>query len=204
MKRKIYKIILIVKTGLHIGSGNDQFKIGGIDSYVVKDPISKLPYIPGSSLKGKIRSLLEIEKNLFKNGNPSKTGEVAEVFGSGGDKTENENKKYTKVIFRDAHLTEEWKKKYENEEIENEIKAEVSIDRLTGTASGAGPRFIERVPKDVQFEIEIILRGETDDDLEKSLKLIKEGFELLKNDYLGGSGSRGYGAVEILELVEKK
>ena len=46
-------------TGLHIGAGNDEIRIGGIDNPVLKHPYSGQPYIPGSSLKGKVRSLLE-------------------------------------------------------------------------------------------------------------------------------------------------
>ena len=50
---------IVLKTGLHIGAGSDEIHIGGIDTPVVKDPLKGWPYIPGSSLKGKIRTLLE-------------------------------------------------------------------------------------------------------------------------------------------------
>ncbi len=46
-------------TGLHIGGNSTEMEIGGADSIVVRDPISNFPYIPGSSLRGKMRSLLE-------------------------------------------------------------------------------------------------------------------------------------------------
>ena len=46
-------------SGLHIGSGNAEMHIGGTDNPVIKNPVTNQPYIPGSSLKGKMRSLLE-------------------------------------------------------------------------------------------------------------------------------------------------
>jgi CRISPR-associated protein Csm3 len=48
-----------VETGLHISGGEGKLDIGGIDKLVVRDPISEHPYIPGSSIKGKLRSILE-------------------------------------------------------------------------------------------------------------------------------------------------
>jgi CRISPR-associated protein Csm3 len=52
-------------TGLHIGAGKDEVKIGGMDNPVVRNPLTREPYIPGSSLKGKIRMLLELYYGLF-------------------------------------------------------------------------------------------------------------------------------------------
>src|ERR1700739_2486715 len=46
------------ETGLHIGAGKGSLEIGGADNPVVKDAFG-MPYIPGSSLRGKLRSLLE-------------------------------------------------------------------------------------------------------------------------------------------------
>lgn len=58
---------LICETGLHIGGTAEGFEIGGLDSPVIKDRLSDYPYIPGSSLKGKLRHLLEwsLGKNPF-------------------------------------------------------------------------------------------------------------------------------------------
>lgn len=50
---------LVVKTGLHIGGGGEKLDIGGLDKPVVRDPITQFPYLPGSSIKGKLRSILE-------------------------------------------------------------------------------------------------------------------------------------------------
>jgi CRISPR-associated protein Csm3 len=51
--------VLTVETGLHIGGGGETLKIGGIDKPVIRDPITDYPYLPGSSIKGKLRSILE-------------------------------------------------------------------------------------------------------------------------------------------------
>lgn len=51
--------ILECVTGTRIGGTQEKFEIGGIDNPVIKDPLTDLPYIPGSSLKGKLRHLLE-------------------------------------------------------------------------------------------------------------------------------------------------
>jgi CRISPR-associated protein Csm3 len=50
---------LIVETGLHIGGGGESLDIGGLDKPVIRDPLTLQPYLPGSSIKGKLRSILE-------------------------------------------------------------------------------------------------------------------------------------------------
>ena len=50
---------LLLETGMHIGGGGEKLDIGGLDKAVVRDPITQFPYLPGSSIKGKLRSILE-------------------------------------------------------------------------------------------------------------------------------------------------
>lgn len=205
MKKKNYTIKLKVITGLHIGIGSDRPEIGGIDNPFIKDPISKLPYIPGSSLKGKLRSLLdtESEKYMLKkvNGKEKINEDIQKVFG-GGDEP-------TRLIFRDAQLSKgnngsvNYFEKYRIGEIQTEAKTEVAISRKTGKAAGSGPRTTERIPPETEFEGEILIRYSNNEDLEKTISILKEAIELLNNDYLGGSGSRGYGAVKVT-LTEKE
>jgi CRISPR-associated protein Csm3 len=188
MEKINYKITLTVLTGLHIGAGNDNVQIGGVDSEVIKDPVTKLPYIPGSSLKGKIRCLLETE-----GGKGLDNDIVLKCFGQW------ENKKVespTRFIFRDLKLTDECKKMFNNGELITESKSEVKINRTTGTAEKSGPRTIERVPPTVAFEGEILIRVINDDKKDDMINLLEEGIKLLNNDFLGGSGSRGYGHVK--------
>jgi len=227
MNKTSFTLKIIVQTGLHIGSGNDKVQIGGVDSEVIKDPITKLPYIPGSSLKGKIRCLLETESKIFTSDELKQHNNAGELndelnkyfginvqFKKKMDK-ENEERKNrneepieyetpTRIIFRDLHLSEgysvdnkviNYKKEFLEGKLTTEFKSEISIDRKKGTVTSAGPRTIERVPPQVVFEGNVIIRYEDDNELKQIKNVLKEGLELLKNDYLGGSGSRGYGAV---------
>ena len=68
--KKLEKIVEItgtleLLTGLHVGAGKDEVKIGGVDSPVIKNPLTGEPYIPGSSLKGKMRMLLELATGSY-------------------------------------------------------------------------------------------------------------------------------------------
>ncbi|NCC71344.1 hypothetical protein EOM09_07225, partial [bacterium] len=78
---KNYEILkgeIILRTGLHIG-GISGTKIGGVDSPVIKDPVG-MPYIPGSSLKGKFRSI----KYLLDN-QKEESSDLLDMFGRAGD-----------------------------------------------------------------------------------------------------------------------
>ncbi len=211
---KMIKGRIILKTGLHIGAGSDEIKIGGIDNPVVKDPITGYPYIPGSSIKGKVRALLEwFTGNVdLKEGRAFSTKDsdnpIARIFGNGKNIDEYKGGP-TRVSFSDCKLLNA------EELISNnaltEIKTEVSIDRRKGTASGAGPRQMERVPAGAEFSFEFSYKvfdmgdnGELD---EKNFDLLLQGLKLLEMDSLGGSGSRGYGKIKIIfdnkEIQEK-
>lgn len=198
MKKVTKKIELEVLTGLHIGAGNDAVQIGGVDSAVIKDPVSSLPYIPGSSLKGKIRCLLETE-----GGYSEMDDTINDYFGPTSDylKTKKNDKNYvqkpTRYIFRDLTLDDDNKQKFLSGEVTTEFKTEIVIDRNKGTAKDGGLRTIERVPPSVKFKGEILIRVMIEDDETKLLEILKKGINLLSKDYLGGSGSRGYGAVKV-------
>ncbi|MCK5507287.1 MAG: type III-A CRISPR-associated RAMP protein Csm3 [Desulfobacterales bacterium] len=202
---------ITLKSGLHIGAGDMEMKIGGTDNPVIKHPHTLEPFIPGSSLKGKVRSLLEMRSGLMKKskGKPlspsdleecteeeKKEGEkILKLFGSSGADDEYLAKLGpTRTSFADAFLTEEWRKKAtENQWSLIEVKSENTIDRITGTAKH--PRFIERVPSGVEFDFCVALKiMEEDEELEDFLI---DGLRLLQMDALGGSGSRGYGKIEF-------
>jgi CRISPR-associated protein Csm3 len=183
---------LQLETGLHIG-GSDAFAaIGAIDSPVMKDPVTNLPIIPGSSIKGKMRSLLA---KAYNNGVAIKvendSDEISRLFGNAkSDKFKN-----GKLIFRDAFLSnkEELEKKGAN--MMTEIKFENTIDRITAEAN---PRQIERAIVGSCFAFELIYEISGDNvDINKDIEIITNGLKLLELDYLGGSGSRGYGKVKF-------
>lgn len=201
MKKEVKKIVIEVLTGMHIGSGNDSVQIGGVDSAVIKDPVSSLPYIPGSSIKGKIRCLLETE-----GGYTELDDTINDLFGPTSEylRTKKDDKSYiqkpTRFIFRDLYLDKQSEEKFKSGEIITEFKTEIKIDREKGTAKDGALRTIERVPPTVKFKGEILIRY-TEGELENIKSILNKGFDLLNNDYLGGSGSRGYGAVKV-ELSE--
>lgn len=193
--KKIKKEYTIkVLTGLHIGGSSENVEIGGIDNPVIKLGDGK-PYIPGSSLKGKIRSLLEQSKGVKK---VEGDFEINKLFGAAAG---NENATPSKVIFRDFYLTEDSIEKLKNSDYlpmpYTENKYENVIDRVTGKAQH--PRQTERVPAEAEFKGEIIINIWDSDKEQDFIKMLEDGISLLENDYLGGSGSRGYGQVEFKE-----
>jgi len=195
---KTFKGKIKVLTGLHIGAGNDKVEIGGMDNPIIRNPLNREPYIPGSSIKGKVRSLLEWNEGKVTDGEPCKCGKsdclVCTVFGTAnnskdGDKTRGP----TRIIVRDAFLTDEWKEKFKTGKIIEE-KSENSINRITAKAN---PRPIERVVPGVEFDFEIVLRILETDKADALVAFVKKGLTLLQNDFLGGGGSRGSGKIEF-------
>jgi CRISPR-associated protein Csm3 len=179
-----YNVVLTVVTGLHIGSGDAGIEIGGVDLPVVKDKMN-MPYIPGSSLKGKMRSLLEMRTDAFdkKDGGPhalnvekcAQECDICRAFGVSGvpkksmtDPSERKewNSKVreilraigpTRMMVRDLVLSKNAKKRIETYGLER--KTEVLIDRATGTAKNhVGPRTMERIPPGTVFKGQIVFR----------------------------------------------
>lgn len=205
-------------TGLHIGGSSEKIEIGGVDNPIIRNPVDDFPYIPGSSIKGKMRALLEwkldkVEPNGEVHGSNKnkpcrdKDCPICCIFGSSaGQETDTGP---TRLIVRDAKLTDTSKEMLKKLKEEKglpyaEEKYENTINRITAEAN---PRQMERVPAGTQFEFEMIYRifdenndgGKKDEDLFKNVEL---GLELLQQDYLGGSGSRGYGKIKIEYKIE--
>lgn len=193
-----------IQTGLHIGGGKEGVKIGGTDNPVIRtyvkykntenDPGTtiEIPYIPGSSVKGKMRSLLE----AFYANQSDKIQLIKKLFGVGASEKD-VNIGPTRLIVRDSYPTTEWLKKLVTEDIYErgtEIKGENKINRENGRAD---PRFIERVIPGIDFDLETIVTIYEGDDENALLNILKEGIELLQDSYLGGQGTRGYGKVKI-------
>lgn len=202
---KIYKVTfdLELMTGLHIGGSSDTFDIGGADSTVIKNPLTHEPYIPGSSIKGKLRSLLtqkygkfnEKEKDIvFEDDEEGKTmRNLFEPVDYGDDRIQ-----VSKAIFRDALLTDESRanlEKHLGSGVYTEIKAENKISLLKGKAES--PRFIERVPAGAVFGGEILLQVFDEDNEEYFKAKLKEAINMLELNYLGAGGTRGYGKVKV-------
>ncbi|MDR1583608.1 MAG: type III-A CRISPR-associated RAMP protein Csm3 [Prevotellaceae bacterium] len=197
---KIVKGIIRLESGLHIGGSKSSLDIGGLDSPVIKTP-QGIPYIPGSSLKGKIRSLLGLKEGSHdvKDDSPL----LKKMFGYQGGNNNSNDGEISRLIFRDAlldtdHFEERFKEKDAVLETDfTEAKWENTINRVEGKAKNGGLRQLERVPAGAQFDFEIVINiFDIDSNINIEEKL-KEGLALLENNYLGGSGSRGYGKVSI-------
>lgn len=218
---KEIKGVITLQSGLHIGAGDMDMKIGGVDNPVIKHPHTNEPYIPGSSIKGKVRSLLEMKSGLMAKtgGSPvsinvlnkcdgtfrSECQKILQLFGSSGaDSDESQKLGPTRVSFSDCPMNRDWLKTCIDRNLPlTEVKSENSIDRIKGTA--LNPRFTERVPADAKFDFAVTLKQMEDDpDL---LDYLLSGLKLLESDSLGGSGSRGYGRVKFEftdKLIEEK
>ena len=190
--------IIEVKTGLHIG-GDDTFSaIGAIDSPVVRDPLTRDPIIPGSTLKGKMRSLMAKEMGSEplegSAGFEADCDQIKRLFGSsekGSDDT-GKGMQISRLQFSDCFLVN----KDKLPEI-FEAKFENSIDRLTCIAN---PRQIERVVRGAQFKLDLIYNVENETQVIQDFENISRAFELLENDYLGGGGTRGNGRVIFKDI----
>ncbi len=204
-------------SGLHIGSGNSEIHIGGTDNPVIKNPINQQPYIPGSSIKGKMRSLLEWHSGLVgdTNGAPvtfkdipqleeqkqQKAKQIIKLFGGAPDnhiKDELLNEiGPTRLAFWDCALDQQWVKQMEDKSLMlTETKMENTIDRIKGTADN--PRNTERVPATAMFDFNLTVR--VHDNENDVLETILTGLKLLELTGLGGSGSRGYGKIKFTQL----
>lgn len=206
-KKIIIKATMSILTGIHIGDSKESVQIGGVDSPVVHRKDNNQPYIPGSSLKGKIRSLLEIAMgenadSKFKNYS-EKAKDFERLFGSADYPA--------RILVRDADLTTDSVQKLKDSDFTDmpytEVKFENVINRIKGTAEH--PRQIERVPAGAEFDVEFIINIVDTDEYSMSDKetyfteILKAGISLLEDDYLGGSGTRGYGRVKFSELEKK-
>ncbi|MCS7012024.1 MAG: type III-A CRISPR-associated RAMP protein Csm3 [Chloroherpetonaceae bacterium] len=189
--------IIETVTGLHIGGSKTALDIGGIDLNVIKTARG-VPFIPGSSIKGKLRAILAREEGSLDIKQDSAV--LQEIFGSANDKTQ--EGKPARLIVRDAFLDEEhFREKFRDATLEfdfTESKWENTINRKTGTADH--PRQLERVPAGARFKFEMILNIFDDDKGQSHLDQVCKAMLILQDDYLGGQGSRGYGKVKFSEV----
>ncbi len=195
-------------TGLHIGGKGGNLEIGGVDNPVIRDVLTQQPYIPGSSLRGKLRSQLERKLNADQNKSVGKAKihmcekkehpcRVCRLFGVPAS---SDFGSPTRLLVRDVAMTEasvqRLNKAFTDQQF-TELKSEVAIDRVTAMAS---PRNIERVPAGTVFgPAELVFSIFEAEDLEL-LKDLRDGLQLVEDDYLGGGGSRGNGKIRFKNL----
>jgi CRISPR-associated protein Csm3 len=210
-------------TGLRIGAGDNEMHIGGVDNTVIKHPLTGAPYIPGSSLKGKMRSLLEWRSGAVQeaplgtkdlneetkdlneetNVQQKEIKRILQLFGIGGGDAKDAEKLVrklgpTRLAFWDCPLDPKWEEGVRNNnQLLTEVKSENLINRISGVAEH--PRNTERVPAGAKFTFRLSLKKLASDD-EKLLETVLQGLKLIEHDSLGGSGSRGYGKVKFVGL----
>ena len=205
-------------TGLHIGAGSEEMHIGGTDNPVVKNPVDRRPYIPGSSLKGKMRSLLEWQAGTVgeTDGDPigfryasgiedekkrTRAENILKLFG-GAPESERDDAFVrrigpTRLAFWDCPIDEDWIRQMDGRSVSyTEVKMENVIDRIGGAARD--PRSNERVPAGARFEFRLTMRVH---DGEELFPEVLRGLCLVQLTGLGASGSRGYGKVKFRDLT---
>jgi CRISPR-associated protein Csm3 len=206
--------LLTLKTGLRIVNDAAEMHIGGVDDPVLRNPLTNQPYIPGSSLKGRMRSLLEWKSGAvrpnplgladLKGADPAQKKAIEDIlklFGfSGGVKPEDEQLASqigpTRLSFWDCELHADWVAQHDLDNLGlTEIKTENTIDRITGQSENL--RHFERILAGAQFSFHLSLKEIDGEDL---LPAVWTGLRLIELDSLGGSGSRGYGKVKFTEL----
>ncbi|WP_346710599.1 type III-A CRISPR-associated RAMP protein Csm3 [Phocaeicola salanitronis] len=200
LKKIVYTGTITLKTGLHIGGTNAALNIGGPDKFVVRNPVNNVPYIPGSSLKGKMRALVEIANGCitYTNRGEAKASEDPNSISGRlfGVATGKDNNRPSRLIVRDAEMDISHPEMFENTDLPyTESKTEVTIDRVTAKAN---PRTFERVPAGAVFKLNMVLNIFEGEDEQGLKDTVKQAIRLLENDYLGGNGSRGYGQVKIM------
>jgi CRISPR-associated protein Csm3 len=211
------------ETGLHIGAGKGSLEIGGSDNPVFKDAAGR-PYIPGSSLRGKIRSLLEQfsgaavpaelvylsrrkgqEVRIHQSDRPD--DDICVLFGRNagrmervtGEPVDSHHATPARLSVFDAPLEVESITPPMRENLDDElteVKSENAIDRIT---SQANPRTLERVPAGARFHVRFVFDLLCDEDAPLFSQFV-QGLRLLEDDALGGGGSRGSGRVRFSNL----
>lgn len=202
-------------SGLRIGAGDSEMRIGGVDNTVIRHPHTQAPYIPGSSLKGKMRSLLEWRSGAVKEaplGYPdlqnasgavqAEVKHILQLFGISGDAKlgkEMQELGPSRLSFWDCNLQAAWEKEIrDNNQMLTEVKSENRINRISGVAEH--PRQTERVPAGARFDFRLSVKRLAGDG-DALLTTVLQGLKLLELDSLGGSGSRGYGKVKFVGLT---
>jgi CRISPR-associated protein Csm3 len=210
------KATLKVLTGLRIGAGDSEMHIGGVDNTVIKHPLTGSPYIPGSSLKGKMRSLLEWRSGAVKDdpltakdyqtateAQKPEIKRILQLFGIGGGDAKDAETLVkelgpSRLSFWDCPLDKAWEDEVRNNnQLLIEVKSENVINRISGVADH--PRKTERVPAEAKFVFKLSVKQLAGDG-ETLLDTVLQGLRLIEHDSLGGSGSRGYGKVEFVGL----
>ena len=185
----IIKTNIKTLTGMHIGGSSVFSAIGAVDSSVVRDTFTHLPIVPGSSLKGKLRSLLSRSMNGGVRCDVTEDDPVIKrLFGC-----HEPDIILARLQFADCFVTPESVQTFSHTGL-TEIKWENTIDRVSAVAN---PRQIERVVPGVCFESRITYTIESENELSDDFTALAKAMKLLQMDYIGGNGTRGSGRISF-------
>jgi CRISPR-associated protein Csm3 len=216
-------------SGVRIGGNSNVIEIGTIDNPIIRNPLTNHPYLPGSSLKGKMRSCLELslragaqpkislglpqlkpttDREGKKEIAPCACGKcvVCKLFGSGNNKT---NYEPTRLLFRDCLLTDKSTETLEAAARTSgvffaEIKPGIRMNRATNSVAQRAFFNFERVPEGIEFNFELVVRLYGDLDSEEARKdyrkIVARGLQLLEKEGIGGKISAGYGKIQFRDL----
>lgn len=185
--------VIEVVTGMHIGGSSAFSAIGAVDSPVIRDVRTNIPMLPGSSLKGKMRTLLAKRYNNRVVEPDNDADCITSLFGS----ARSDSVKAGRLLFTDMFLDNLDDLHRAGLSGATEVKYENSIKRTTAVAN---PRQIERVVRGAMFPMQLIYEVDDVPTMLQDFTILKEGFQMLQYDYIGGSGSRGYGRIKVKDL----
>lgn len=194
----VIKAELELLTGMHIGKSNDFAPIGAVDSVIITDPLTSQPIIPGSTLKGKLRTMLaklETEGSLLKK-HEDDNEIIKRLFGASAPEIVESRLQFYDIFLNNA---EELKNK-EMDLAYTEIKFENTINRTTAVAN---PRQLERIPAGAKFDFKLVYNCEDATDLEEDIENLAKALKMIQLDYIGGSGTRGYGKIAFSNFTVK-
>lgn len=197
---------MTIESGVHIGGNDNGTKVGGCDNPVIRNPLTNNPYIPGSSIKGALRSCAEkmpAYAGKIRNGKPCECGQadclVCKLFGA--YKPRNPASGEPRLIVRDMQLNKDFLDKVRmsggNYSDIVETKASTMIDRGTNTASNGSLRNMERVAAGAVFDCSFVLKV-TDKDKEVELiDFLKKCIKVVEATGIGGKVTSGSGQVKF-------
>lgn len=184
-----------VVTGMHIGGSSAFAAIGAVDSPVIKDVRTNLPMIPGSSIKGKMRSLLAkmYNENVVAEKPDEDNERLTRLFGS----AKKDHVKASRIIMSDMIMKNRDELRKQGLESMTEVKFENTINRISAVAN---PRQIERAVRGSKFELDFLYEVVEENEILEDFQVLADGMKLLQFDYLGGHGTRGYGKIKFNQL----
>lgn len=206
--KKLIKIkgTMTALEGIHVGGNNEGTKVGGCDNPVIKNPLTGYPYIPGSTIKGCMRSITERSESYNVksfNGMPCGCGKadciVCKMFGP--HKNTNHQAGEPRIIFRDMQINKAFEDGLysDNKSLNDiiEIKASTMVDRVTNTAKGGSLRNIERIVAGTVFDCEFVLKILTGDNEDELINCLKDMIKTVEIMGIGSKTSSGSGEVKF-------